>query len=395
MNLNFDAIKSLVQRPQIKGLFDALEKDAKACFLVGGAVRDSLLGLEAFDIDFAVPFGPDETEKRLEMAKIPSVPTGKKHGTISAIIDKKAYEITSMRKDIETDGRFAIVEYCEDISQDAARRDFTINALYCDQEGNLYDPTNHGISDLKAQRLSFVGEPQSRIKEDFLRILRLYRFYSQLRNIEIDSESENAAILLASNMKCLSSERIWAEIKKLLIGPRAILAVEKLVKCGIWQSLFGFSPSIPVLSKYLLCEKPHEINPLTRLLSLMPVGSDIEFCEGLRMSNDEKARFVLREKAFAEAYQLNETIAYLYSKTTAKDVIIANNREDMCEELEKMEAFEPPAFPIKSKELIEFGIEPGPKMGAILKAAEAAWLKRSFNLSKSELHEIILNFDTL
>lgn len=392
MTLNYEAVKSIIKRDDVVRIFDALHPGG-ACYIVGGAVRDALLGLQTADIDFAVPFAPDETEMLLNRAGIPAVPTGKSHGTISAIIGKKAYEITSMRKDIETDGRFAIVEYCTDLSQDAKRRDFTINALYCDENGNIHDPNGEGLNDLRNKVLKFVGAPDLRIKEDFLRILRLYRFYAQLEYIEIDQSSETAAKNLAPNIKNLSVERVWSELKKLATGPRLFGAIKKLEECGIWWEFFQSKPQYDCLSNLLDNEDFINLDPITRLLSLLPIQSDLEFCNRLKMSNLEKNRFVARKKAFESQEKSYEVLAYLYSNQTAMDLYFARENPINRETISRICGFVRPNFPIKSNIIAEAGVMPGPKLGAILKAAETCWLKNGFSISNEELDAIISQFN--
>ncbi len=383
MILNFDA--------NVMSIFRALQAKGDKCYIVGGAVRDLLIGLEVSDFDFSVPYAPQKTDDLLKKAGIATVPTGIKHGTISAIIDKKAYEITSMRKDVATDGRFAIVEYCDDINQDAARRDFTFNALYADEKGEIYDPTGQGLGDLKNRKLKFVGDPKLRIYEDYLRILRLYRFYSQLENIEIDSASEKAAAELAPKIANLSSERVWAEIKKTLAGVQVISAVEKLTNCGIWESLFKSQPQFAVLRKFLKCER--RIDVLGRLLALIPIESDLKFCRDLRMANSEIARFEDRKKAHAISEKSPKIIAYKFSNETAIDLEFARRNEIECNEIDEIRNFVPPNFPIKANDILQKGFKPGPKIGQILNEIETQWLKNDFAITQSEVASIISRFD--
>ncbi len=186
---------------------------------VGGAVRNAILGVPVSDIDIAVPMPPQESQARLTAAGIKVVPTGIEHGTVTAVIGNAVFEITSLRRDVETDGRHAVIAYTDDWAEDAARRDFTINALYALPDGKIFDYAT-GVEDLIAGRVRFMGDPAIRIAEDYLRILRLFRFHAWYGKDEIDAEGLRAAAAARDHLRKLSGERVAKELLRLLKRPR-------------------------------------------------------------------------------------------------------------------------------------------------------------------------------
>ncbi|MEM6488924.1 MAG: CCA tRNA nucleotidyltransferase, partial [Pseudomonadota bacterium] len=206
-------------------------------YLVGGCVRDALLGRPPGDIDLSTPFVPEETVRRLEAAGLKAVPTGIEHGTVTAVAAGVGYEVTSYRADVETDGRRAVVRFTTDIAEDAGRRDFTINALYADAEGRVIDPLG-GLADLDARRVRFIGRPQDRIREDYLRILRFFRFAAWLsppppEGPGIDAEGLAASAALAEGIERLARERVGHEMRKLLAAPDPAPAVAAMTEAGV------------------------------------------------------------------------------------------------------------------------------------------------------------------
>ncbi len=392
MILNFDNLKPIVSREDVKQLFDALQSNGAKCYMVGGVVRDALMARAINDIDFSVPYSPDDCEKLLEIANIKSIPTGKKHGTISAIIGDKVFEITSMRKDVETDGRFANVEYCDNIETDAARRDFTINALYCDQDGQVFDPIKSGLNDIENKILRFVGNPQERIEEDYLRILRLFRFFAQLENFTIEYETEIAAFDLASNINTLSAERIWSELKKTLGGIRAIEAVQKLYDCGIWRNIFVCQPNFDAFKRL---NENLETDIMARLLALVPLDCNFDFISRLKMSNIEKERFINRKKANSLGAMSLKGIAYYFSKQTAVDLTISIGEKEYSKQISELLVFEVPVFPIKAANLKAMGMNDGPDLGKALKEIEQKWVSQEFEILPTQISEIVSRFEPL
>ena len=211
--------------PSLVKVFDAIESAGGEVRVNGGAVRNSLMGLAVDDIDLSTTLLPQETAKAVDVAGLKSVPTGIEHGTITVVSDKTGYEITTVREDIETDGRHAVVKFGSDWTKDAERRDLSINALYCDRQGEVFDPLN-GLEDINSKTIRFIGEASDRIEEDYLRILRFFRFFAWYGEGRPDAAGLKACAKLKSGLESISAERIWMEFRKLLSAPdpsRALL----------------------------------------------------------------------------------------------------------------------------------------------------------------------------
>ena len=239
--------------PETRAVFAALEAAGGAACVrfVGGCVRNALMGRAISDLDLAAQLTPDETEAALAAAGLRSVPTGKAFGTITAVVDGKPFEITSLREDVETDGRRAVVRYTTDWAKDAQRRDFYLNALYADIEGRVYDPTGEGLGDVAAGRVRFIGEAEQRIREDYLRILRFFRFHAIYGDPEggIDAEGLAACARHAPAISGLSAERIGAEMRKLLAAEDPAPSVAAMERAGVLTQVLpgGDARSLAVL----------------------------------------------------------------------------------------------------------------------------------------------------
>ena len=260
---------------------------------VGGAVRNALLGVAVTDIDIAVPVPPEETVKLLEAAGIKAIPTGIDHGTVTAILNGKVFEVTSLRRDIATDGRHAVVAYTRDWSEDAARRDFTINALYAAADGEVFD-YNHGIPDLIAGKVRFVGDAKARIAEDYLRILRLFRFHAWYGKGEMDDEALRAAASGKAGLKQLSGERIAKEILRLLECPNPAPVLRVMAASGILSEIVPLPLQWPRLEQMIHCDADNFFPPdaILRLAALLPDDSAaaLSVAERLRLSNADRDR---------------------------------------------------------------------------------------------------------
>ena len=225
-------LKNWIARPQTQTVMDALERGGKSARFVGGCVRDALLGLNVKDVDIATPETPERVIELIEEADLRAIPTGIDHGTVTAICDGIPFEITTLRRDIETYGRRARVSFTEDWAEDAARRDLTLNALYCDRLGKVYDPIG-GLEDLKAGRIRFVGDARARIEEDILRLLRFFRFFAFYGSAPADVEALNACRDMAPQLNQLSVERVWKELSRLLLAPDPTQAFSLMSSYGI------------------------------------------------------------------------------------------------------------------------------------------------------------------
>src|ERR1700722_18860956 len=217
-------------------VIDALSAHGGSARFVGGAVRNALLRLEVDDIDIATPLVPDEVIRRLQSSGIKAVPTGIDHGTITAIVGSKFFEVTTLRRDVETDGRHAIVSFSDNWEEDASRRDFTVNAMYASPDGEVFDYFG-GLADLAARRIRFIGDPVARIREDYLRILRLFRFHAWYGQGAMDEQGLGAATAERSGLRRLSGERIQKELLRLLAAKNPGPALQAMEKRGILEEI--------------------------------------------------------------------------------------------------------------------------------------------------------------
>lgn len=373
-----------------------------ASLIVGGAVRNALLNIEVIDIDIATIYTPQEVIKLLENANIRYVPTGLEHGTISAIINSQVFEITTLRNDIITDGRHAIISYTDNWLEDAKRRDFTMNALYCDINGQVFDPLKIGFSAIKNRKIEFVGDVLTRIKEDYLRILRFFRFYAQLPNFTIDNQIIAKIAYHSEAIKKLSSERIWAEIKKICNGKNWFNAFALIFEFKILNEIFGIENQnfdFKTLNENLLKtgQSSNEIMILANIIDFKPTNLD-KLQNALRLSNNEKSQLKI----------LCECVNFLKNDFNSKNLKIAANEfgqqfakmalligykgENIIAKINEIENFEIKKFPIDGKYLNEKNILPSPKMGKILAQLKTIWLENDFSITEKQIDEIIEKF---
>ena len=278
--------------PATVAVFDALEAAGgpDCARFVGGSVRNALVGRPVDDFDIATRLKPEETMAALKRAGIKVVPTGLAHGTVTAVSGKKPYEITTLRRDVETDGRRAVVAFTDDWAEDAARRDFRLNALYADQTGAIFDPTGQGVADALSGRVVFVGDPRTRIEEDYLRILRFFRFYAWYGRSTPDSEGLAACTAHAEGLTRLSAERVSKELLKLLAAPDPRPAVHAMAQAGV---LLRLLPAVADLTAFdAICAASDDA--VLRLSALLPDDPAVvaEIARGLRLSKAVERRLV-------------------------------------------------------------------------------------------------------
>lgn len=378
-----------LQRPAVAAVFNAL--GLEKTYIVGGAVRDAIIGRTVNDIDFATILLPDEIIAHLEKAKIKYVPTGIEHGTISAIIDKKPYEITSFRKDIETFGRHANVEFTSDINADAKRRDFTINALYCNQKGEIFDPTGKGIDDLKSKKIAFVGNPIDRIEEDYLRILRLFRFFAQLNDFSIDENAIIACKKLGENIPKLSRERINTEIMKILGAKNAPKALNLMDENQILFHTTGEKYNLEKIKTLWANQTQIDLspNPIRSLIAILPYEKDyiLRFCADLRLSNKEKTILLdmVKMADFLDGdFKIKnlKVAAFKFGKSLVLDFILSN-MANCYETYKELSSFEVPKFPIDGQLLMKYNVKSGPNMGRVLKNLQQIWFENDFTIDNN------------
>ena len=385
--------------PATRAVFAALEaRGGKGCVrFVGGCVRNALMERDISDLDLSTQLAPDETEAALKAAHIKSIPTGKAFGTITAVIDvdgvPQLFEITSLREDVETDGRRAVVKYTTEWEKDALRRDFYLNALYADIEGRVYDPTGYGIADATEGRVRFIGEAEQRIREDYLRILRFFRFSAGYAR-DFDPASLEACIRFMSGIDGLSGERIWQEISKMLTLSDPLKAFETLSGSGIMHHVLpGWTHdarSLPELSAMigLTPDMPR------RLMALLDNGIGLDETQleavqtRLKFSNALYDRLLRAGRAAAELAEVDEAVLkrliYRLGRQAVEDavyLIAAHLGRSPYGLLAHIAATDIPVFPLKGADLIARGVKPGKVLGEHLKQIETEWLNHDFSQS--------------
>ena len=360
---------------------------------VGGCVRNSLMGRPIDDIDIATQLKPQETLAALAAAGIRAIPTGIEHGTVTAIVDGTPFEITSLRRDVETDGRRAVVAFTQDWAEDAMRRDFRLNAIYADAAGKLYDPTGHGIEDAAKARVVFIGDADQRLREDYLRILRFFRFNAWYGG-EIDAEGLAACKRQKDGLEKIAAERIWKEFKKMLGAPDPESALEAMEASGVFHQILPQRSGIAELHDLKVAEMltRQAPDPMQRLMALLGGATDIEnVIEAMKMSNVEAARLQLFASAevpanFASSGKVLRRNLYLFGAQALIDrsMLSAKDARDV---VAACLSWARPIFPLKGEDLLKSGMSPGPEMGKWLKTLENWWIEGDFQADKPALLE--------
>ena len=341
---------------------------------VGGAVRDTLLGIDVADVDIATRLPPQEVIARLEDARIKAVPTGLTHGTITAVTPAGPIEVTTLRRDVSTDGRHAIIAYTDDWREDAARRDFTINALYADPAtGKIFDYFG-GLDDLAARRVRFIGDPLKRIAEDHLRILRFFRFHARF-GTAIDDAGLDACTARANDLMALSRERVASEVLKLLIAANAVPVVTLMVERGIFRAVLPEIDADGAARLALLAERERAAgiapDPIRRLAMTIASGEAEAVGARLKLSNTDRKR--LMAATAGPGTEGPQALAYRVGITVATDrLLIAGGT------VAPIKDWTPPSFPFSGGALVERGLRKGPDVAAMLRQVETRWIAEGF-----------------
>ena len=346
---------------------------------VGGAVRDELLDHPVNDVDIATRFRPEDVVRRLEEAGIRAIPTGIEHGTITAISSGQHVEITSLRRDVSTDGRRATVAFTDDWKEDAARRDFTINALLADPlTGEIFDYFG-GIDDLQARRVRFIGDPLQRIAEDHLRILRFFRFHARFGEGEPDSAALQACTQRANDLMALSRERIADELLKMIGVEDPSPTVALMIERGILKPVLPEIDAASVERLDLLIEAEREANiapdPLRRVAALLPRDRDIAESVAQRLRLSKKAQKRLGCTAEEGLDSTPQALAFYVGHDCATDRLLLAGKPA---EAASLSEWTMPRLPIGGGALIERGMAPGPEVARTLKALERRWVDSGF-----------------
>ena len=396
----------------LQRLLAVLGEGGEEARVAGGAVRNALLGEDAGDIDIATTTLPDETVSRAKRAGFKAIPTGYEHGTITVVAAGVPHEVTTLRADVETDGRRAKVRFGRDWAQDAARRDFTINALYATADGTVIDLVG-GLADIGTRTLRFIGDPEDRIREDYLRILRFFRFFARYGAGRPDAEGLKACARLKEGLDGLSAERVWMELKKLLSAADPSRALLWMRQSGVLTRILPESEKWGIDAVHGLVAAERDLgwapDPLLRLASIVPpdpvrVGA---LALRLKTSNADRDRLVawaaapsiapataegdlakLAYRAGGEgiADRLALALAGARARAAADDRALLDAGGYV--RLRRFLAgWTPPKFPLAGADLIAIGVPAGPKMGNLLRDLEEAWIDAGFAPDRAGLLE--------
>jgi poly(A) polymerase len=388
---------------EVSRLLALLDRDDEEARVVGGAVRNALLHLPVAEIDVATTALPEEVMRRVEAAGWKAVPTGIEHGTITVVAGGKPFEVTTLRRDVETYGRKAKVAFGRDWATDAQRRDFTITGLSAAADGKVYDYVG-GIADIATRRVRFIGDPQKRIAEDYLRILRFFRFHAWYGHGAPDAAGLHACILARAGLEVLSRERVRMELLKLLLAPHATPTLAVMAETGILGTVLG---GVPLLASFENMAKVEatagvEADAVRRLGALgVILKEDAErLGQRLRLANAEAERLSALEFWWrvspARGDQAAHALIYQLGPQSFADRVLlawsrsdAGAKNDAWRELASLpQRWTAPAFPLKAADFIRRGIAAGPALGAALRAAEEAWIAADFPADGAALESI-------
>jgi poly(A) polymerase len=388
---------------EVVRLLALLNRDGEEARVVGGAVRNHLLQLPVGEIDVATTALPEEVMRRVEAAGAKAIPTGIEHGTITAVVDGHPFEVTTLRKDVETFGRKARVAFGRDWQADAERRDFTINALSAAADGTVHDYVG-GVDDIAARRVRFIGEPQRRIEEDYLRILRFFRFHAHFGAGAPDAAALQASIRARAGLDTLSRERVGMEILKLLVAPRATPTLAVMAESGILGMVLGGVAFVASFENMIKGEVALgvEPDPVRRLGALgVWVAEDAErLTRRLRLANVESERLLALEHWWRvvpqpDAPAAHALLYHLGPQSFADRVLLAWSRSEASAAdvswrgLARLpQRWTVPIFPLKAADFIRRSVAAGPALGTALRAAEAAWIAADFPEERAAIDAI-------
>jgi len=394
----------------LQRLLAVLSSHGDQARIAGGAVRNALIGQPVADVDIATTTLPEETMRRAEAAGFRPVPTGIEHGTITVVAGGKPFEVTTLRADVETDGRRAKVSFGRDWKADAERRDFTINALYAEADGSVVDLVG-GIADIEARRLRFIGDAEARIREDYLRILRFFRFFAWYGDGRPDAEGLKACARLKEGLDRLSAERVWSELKKLLCAPDPARALLWMRQAGVLSRVLPESDKWGIDAIHALADTERALgwgpDPLLRLEAMVPPDAARmkELAARLRLSTAEANRLQrwaltpavvpeTAEGALARMLYLGDpqgvtdrlrlALAAARGRAAQSDGALVE-AGGFFRQLAYAGKWQRPVFPVKGADLAALGIAQGPKLGALLRRIEEEWMETGFTLGREAL----------
>lgn len=421
-----DIFSKLLEDSSLRRVLDAVERDGDEVRLVGGCVRNAVLGEPVGDLDLATQALPQVVVERAQAAGLKAIPTGLEHGTVTVVADHVPFEVTTLRRDVETDGRHAVVAFSRDFAEDAARRDFTMNALYVDSKGVLHDPLD-GLADLEARRVRFIGDAGERIREDYLRVLRYFRFYGWYGRGAPDRDAVKAIVSNRSGLSELSVERVWSELKKLLSAPQAARSLLWMRQTGVYQIVLPESGDMDLYARFgrLEAELDLAIDPLLRLLALLPFdhvreNRVVALAKRLKLSGAETDRLTIAQRTYKAVVQdglqtgldallgddkaLRVALYQHGSQGVADSLVLATATSlDVNPELDlpgnliaKLRAalslantWQKPVLPVSGKDMLAGGVQAGPQVGAALRVMEGAWVASDFTLDRDALLDVL------
>jgi poly(A) polymerase len=389
-------------RAETQAIFRALQAVGADARAVGGAVRNAILDVPVTDVDIATPAKPDAIIQACEAAGMQCVPTGLEHGTVTVISGGIPFEVTTLREDVETFGRHANVAFTDDWAADARRRDFTINALYCTADGTVIDPLG-GLADLQQRRVRFIGDAAQRIREDYLRILRFFRFHAEYGRGALDPDGVAACVRERSGLAALSAERIRVELLKLLVAPRSVPTLAGMHEFGLLAGLLGLAPRPDLFARTVQIERDLAL-PADALLRLSALAVAVEediahLSDRLKLSHAERESLLVIDRRAQTWLGLDERAArrrlyelgperwrrQLLAGAIASDVAATEPSWRMLYELP--ERWPTPQFPLRGADVLALGVQPGPAVGNLLREIEAWWIASDFAADEASLRE--------
>ena len=397
-----------LREPRLRAVMDALNGAGEETRIVGGAVRNALLGEPVREVDLATTMAPQRTMERAAAAGFKCVPTGVEHGTVTIVVEGEPFEVTTLREDVETHGRHATVRFGRDFRMDALRRDFTMNALFVDAQGALHDHVG-GLADVARRRVRFIGDAATRIAEDYLRVLRFFRFHAAYGEGEMDEEALHASIAARDGLAALSRERVRAELIKLLVARRASEVCRAMSEAGVLAPVLAGAPNPARLAQVKRLEAACGAAPdaVLRLAALaVQVEEDAQrLRERLRLSNAESERLARAARALVvlhgreappDARALRRLI-HAHGPQASADALALACAESRAQDsagwwaqaVSAARASAPFATPFSGADLIARGVPRGPAMGAALKRLEAAWAEADFPQDPVELARLL------
>jgi poly(A) polymerase/tRNA nucleotidyltransferase (CCA-adding enzyme) len=363
---------AFLSEPAMAALLDALPEAR----VVGGAVRDTMAKRTFVDVDLASPLSPDAVIKRLAAASISVVPTGLAHGTVTAVLPGRAVEITTLRRDVETDGRHAVVAFTNDWREDAARRDFTINAMSMNRDGTVFDYFG-GSSDLRIGRLRFVGDPAARVAEDYLRVLRFFRFFARYGKLEPDDATQSALRDAVPHLASLSAERVWPELSRTLASPDPVASLSLMDRLGVLAAVVPEGADVAAVARIVARGAP--VEPLLRMAALL-TGDEIAFASRLKLSLAERDRLAASRNAPLARPEDDDAALRRLLADTPVDILVdrtwlAGGDGAGWDSLrDRLRSLPVPIFPLEGRDIVGLGVPPGKRVGELLRAVRAWWM---------------------